>query len=166
MSLERKAATHIREINAAQREAARTKFEEECGAPIQAFAGVVIDEISFVELAVLGHVESDLRNLLEGGSVLAGSMPILLCGDNHQKPPPGASPWYRDVVKIAAGLEDNPAARGNSSAKLRGLELLRSVKKVELVRLMRAAQDETFVGYQRQMRRTDAAQPLPERLLH
>ncbi len=61
------------------------KFNEECGVPIEEFGCIVIDEISFIDAVIFGHVDQGFATLL-GNSELCGGMPVLLCGDNHQKP--------------------------------------------------------------------------------
>ena len=66
------------------------KFNDECGAPIEEFGCVIIDEVSFTDAIILGHVDQGFASLL-GNNELCGGMPLLLCGDNHQKPPPGGT---------------------------------------------------------------------------
>lgn len=169
MSLEKKAAKHVREASPAMRAAARKKFEEECGAPPEEFGGMVVDEVSFLDLSVFGHLDKDCRTLFgrEADGVVAGGLPLLFCGDNHQKPPPCGTPWYRWMVRAA--MEEAATMRevseGARSAVARGLNLLKSTKKVELTRLMRARTDQPFIEHQLRMRRTDVRYPISREFL-
>ena len=159
LSIESKSAKHVRQLSQQQQEAAREKFFQECGVRIEDVGGMVVDEVSFLEDALFGHIDSRLQQLTGCIGVLCGGIPLLLCGDNHQKPPPAGTPWYKALV--ADALEGGAtAAEGTKSAKARGLDLLRAARKVELKRLMRAAGDEPFIEVQRRMRRTDVAQPV------
>ena len=140
------------------------KFNDECGAPIEEFGCVIIDEVSFTDAIILGHVDQGFATLL-GNNELCGGMPLLLCGDNHQKPPPGGTPWYQYMVAVAANEVDNPLLQGASSAAHRGLTLLSRAKRVELHRLMRAKDDPDFIAVQHQMRQTEILHPIPEDFL-
>ena len=153
--------------NQAQLVARRDKFAEECGHQPEAIGAIVIDEVSFIELGMFGHVDMDMRKLLgeAAAELLMGGVPLLLCGDCHQKPPPGGTPWHHTMVKVALGEGDNPLASGATSAKQRGLTLLRAAKRVELRRLMRAQGDAAFIAFQQAMRRTDAPMPVPDAFL-
>ena len=164
MSLKTKAAERVRHADQAQREKAANKFEEEAGMPIEAVGGIVIDEVSFIELGVFGHLDADMRTLLgsDACELLCGGMPLLLAGDCHQKPPPGSTPWHQTMVKVAFGEGENPRRAGATAAKQRGLALLCAARRTELVRLMRARGDEQFIAYQRQMRRAADRQPVPD----
>ena len=63
-----------------------------------------------------------------------------------------------EVAKRKRGNAD--ATVGSFNAKACGLELLKSARKVELRRLMRAAEDVPFIDVQQRMRRTDIEQPI------
>ena len=167
MGLQAKAQAHVRQADQGQAEAARKKFVDECGHEPTSVGGVVIDEVSFIELGVFGHLDMEFRTLLDAvqGEVAAGGMPLLLCGDCHQKPPPGGTPWHQLMVKAKMEEDQNPQTSGATSAKARGLTLLQSARRVVLKRLMRAQGDQTFINFQLAMRRTDAEQPVPEGLL-
>lgn len=67
------------------------------------------------------------------------------------------APWHKAMVHVAFGEGENPLKSGATSAKQWALNLLRSAPLVELKRLMRAA----FIEFQKQMRHTDVAQPVP-----
>lgn len=167
LSLEAKAAVRVRTAGAVEREARRAKFKEECGAPIEEFGGVVIDEISFVDASTFGHVDASFGNLLgceKENGLVCGGMPMLLAGDNFQKPPPGGAPWHKLMVAVAAEEVENPLTSGSTFAKQRGLRLLRGARRVQLTRLMRARDDELFIAYQQQMR-TDMPHPVPDAFL-
>ena len=85
-------------------------------------------------------------------------------GDNHQKPPPGGSPWYHTLVAdtVANDAVHQAANCGARSAEARGLAVLRRARMVELVRLMRAVNDAAFAAAQVHMRRTDVPQPVTD----
>jgi hypothetical protein len=71
------------------------KFQNESGAPIEEFGGIVIDGISFIDTAIFGHVDKAFSILLgsaESDKTICGGLPLLICSDNHQKPPPGGTP--------------------------------------------------------------------------
>ncbi len=90
---------------------------------------------------------------------------MLLSGDNHQKPPPGETPWHQLLVKVDAEELDDPLMHGSSYyAKQRGLNLLRAARRVDFKRLMRARHDPEFLD-QIQMRRADVVHPIPDRFL-
>ena len=168
LGVQAKAARNVRSIsNEGQREARRAKFEAECGYPIEQIGGIVIDEVSFIEVGVFGHVDADLRNLFGSVAdhVLCGGIPLLLCGDCHQKPPPGGVQWYKIMTEVALGTVENPLAGGSMSAKSRGLQLLQKAKRIELTRLMRAQGDRTFIEYMKAMRRTHVTHPIPQAFL-
>jgi hypothetical protein len=158
LNLNTKLSASVAENNALNRQRKCQKFADECGAPIEEFGCVVIDEISFIDAGVMGHVDQGFATLL-GNSELCGGMPMLLCGDNHQKPPPGGIPWYQYMVKIAAKEETAPI--GDFSAKRRGIILLSSARRVELKRLMRARNDPDFTAVQLRMRQTELLHPVP-----
>ena len=141
---------------------AATNFEDEAGVKIEDIGGIVLDEVSFIDLPVFGHVDEILRTLLKSASVLCGGMPLLLAGDCHQKPPPASIPWHQVMVKVAIGEGEQLRALGATVAKTRGLELLRAARRVELTRLTRAAGDEEFIQYQRDMRRAGVHRPVAE----
>lgn len=146
----------------------RRKFESEAGAPIEEFGGVVIDEISFIDTSIFGHVDKAFSILLgsyDADRTLCGGIPLLLCGDNHQKPPPGGTPWYQYMTKIASKECEDPMSHGVTSAKKRGIQLLRSARRVNLTRLMRAKNDPAFIDYQLQMRQTELRHPVPDTFL-
>ena len=150
--------------------AARDKFFKECGVRIEDIGGIVIDEVSFIATSVFGRIDHALRDLTGNQNVPCGGIPLLLCGDNHQKPPPGDAQWYKELVESlpdAAKTKrgDAAASVGSLNAKACGLELLKGARKVELRRLMRARDDPTFVEVQERMRRTDAARPICQAFL-
>jgi hypothetical protein len=57
-------------------------------------------EISFIGTTVFGHVDRGFRILLDSAQLdqTLWAMPMLLCGDNHQKTPLGGTPWYQYLV--------------------------------------------------------------------
>ena len=167
MSIRSKSAIRVRHQNAEIRERMCQKFKEECGAPVEEFGAIIIDEISFIDAGVFGHVDYGFGILLGTTQmdVLCGGLPVLLCGDNHQKPPPGGTPWYQYMVKAALDPTNDPVTMGSAIAKNRGLRFLKSAHRVELKRLMRARDDPDFIEYQLQMRRTELHHPVPDAFL-
>ena len=81
------------------------------------------------------------------------------------RPPPGDSFWYKELVESLPGVVikskrgDAGAVVGTYNAKACGIKLLKSARKVELVRLMRAAEDLPFIRVQQRMRDTATRQP-------
>ena len=168
MSVKGKSAQLVKTGNAEDQQKMLGKFREECGAPIEEFGAVIIDEISFIDATVFGHIDRGFAILLgttQMDNCLCGGMPLLLCGDNHQKPPPGGTPWYQYLVQVAAKETEDPMARLSSFAKQRGFKLLTSAHRVELKRLMRARDDQAFIDHQLQMRQTGSSQPISDQFL-
>ena len=167
MSIRSKKAIRMRQKSPEIREKMCQKFKAECGAPVEEFGAVIIDEISFIDAGVFGHVDYGFGILLGTTEmdVLCGGLPVLLCGDNHQKHPPGGTPWYQYMVKVAIDPTHDPVILGVDIAKNRGLKFLKSAQRVELKRLMRARDDPAFIDYQLQMRRTELHHPVPDALL-
>ena len=160
LGVESKNAKRVEQMSHGRRETARKKFFNECGVKIENIGGIVIDEVSFNELEIFGHLDGRLRQLTGNMDVLCGGIPLLLCGDNFQKPPTTGNPWYKDMAKNA---EEQGAllAGGPTTSKARGLELLQAARRVQLWRNMRARFDQPFVEVQEQMRNTDAERPVP-----
>ena len=160
LNIESRKAKRIEQLTHTRREMVRKKFKDECGVEIDDIGGIVIDEVSFNELEIFGHLDGRLRQLTGNLDVACGGIPLLLCGDNHQKPPTTGSPWYRDMVKDA---EEGGVllAGGPSTSKARGLGLLRAARRVQLWRNMRARDDQPFVKVQEQMRDTHAEMAVP-----
>ena len=77
--------------------------------PIEDVGGVVIDEVSFNELRIFGQADGRFRQLLGQPDVIFGGVPLMLAGDNFQKPPPAGTPWYRSLVEVAAKSGDDPS---------------------------------------------------------
>ncbi len=158
LNVRSKSKTKVRLEGAGLQHLMLQKFKEECGAPVEEFGAVVIDEISFIDAGIFGHVDHGFGILLgttKMDNSMCGGLPVLLCGDNHQKPPPGGTPWYQFMVKVAAKENKDPLILGARVAKNRGLNLLKSAHRVELKRLMRARDDPDFIDHQLQMRRTE-----------
>ena len=147
-----------KDLNRHQIEDTRKKFKEESGMDMDCVGSIVIDEISFVEAWVLGHVDSILRQCT-GTDAPFGGIPMLLAGDNMQKEPPNSQggPWYKCLVDRAIGdLSKFPT----DTAQAKGLDLLADMPLYKLERLMRAQNDQKFVEWQKHMRRTDVDQPV------
>ena len=160
LGVESKNSKRIEQMSHGRREAARKKFRDECGVEIDDIGGIVIDEVSFNELEIFGHLDGRLRQLTGNVDVLCGGIPVLLCGDNHQKPPTNNCPWYKDMVKNAE--EQGELLKGGpTTSKARGLELLQAARRVQLWRNMRARFDQAFVKVQEHMRNTDVERPVP-----
>jgi hypothetical protein len=168
LNVHTKSKRHLQGGDAEYRARIRKKFEDECGAPIEEFGGVVIDEISFIDATVFGHVDNGFNILLgkkSFGETLCGGMPLLLSGDNHQKPPPGGTPWHQHLVKVATKEFDNPGRHASDNALKRGLNLLRKAQSIDFKRQMRARNDPAFIDFQMKMRRTDVVHPIPDMFL-
>ena len=166
MRIDTKSTKRVAYVRPAYRDQLRRKFTEESGIKLDELGGIVIDEVSFNELNVFGHVDMRLRVLMDNLDVMCGGIPLLLCGDNHQKPPPAGTPWYRSLVQDAV---DHGArvAEGPSMAAARGLQLLHAARRVELTTLMRVneGEEKEFAGFLKQMRDISHEQPVSDQLL-
>ena len=69
------------------------KFETEAGVTVHQISAVCVDELSFIDAGLFGHLDQRLRTLTRCADVPFGGLPVLLCGDNYQKPPPRSDPW-------------------------------------------------------------------------
>ncbi len=66
-------------------------------------------------VAFCDFVLADVLRALTGNlDVPCGGIPLLLCGDNHQKPPPGDCQWYRELVESLPDVAKRK--RGNADA--------------------------------------------------
>ena len=146
----------------------REKFRKECGFSIEELGGVCIDEVSFNSTSLFGQLDASFRELLDEPDAVCGGLPIILMGDNFQKDPVGAPPWYRVLVESALGKCEE-LGDGPSSAIGRGVALLQSARRVTLKRLMRVDDGDpdapAFREMQLSMRGTGAEQPVPGKLL-
>ena len=124
------------EAGAAQRTLAREKFQAECGTPVGEVGGMVIDEVSFIDFGVFGHLDKDLRTLLDASGALCGGMPILLCGDNHQKPSPGVvngTPALLDSLKVVDAADQQRLNAAYASGRYCEVTLDKAPQAVNLV---------------------------------
>ena len=102
MSLKDKSSEDVRRIDQQARENRRQKFIQESGYSPEDLGGIVVDEVSFIELSMFGHLDSELRSLMGPNAceLCCGGLPMLLCGDPHQKPPPGGTPWHTIMTQV------------------------------------------------------------------
>lgn len=140
-------------------EEALRKFYEVSGMRLEDIGAIVVDEVSFVELRLFGHADMRFRALTGVLGLPFGGIPLLLAGDNFQKPPPANSGWYRTLVESAC---TKTVAEGPLSAGGRALTLLKAARRVVLARMMRAKEDPTFVDALSNMRRPDIDQPVTD----
>ena len=136
----------------------KQRFQDESGKDIANVALVVIDEHSFNTCAVYGHVDHRMASMTGDDLNLFGGMPLLLCGDNHQKPPPGGKSWYKVLVEFSLekSLKTWDKVQANvMTATQRGARLLECSRLVTLKRIMRSAGDKPFADLQHSLRRTD-----------
>ena len=145
----------------------RVRFRQQSGVDIKDVGALVVDEVSFIGDKLIGELDARLRVLLGEPDVLMGGLPVLLCGDNHQLCGPGTTPWYKSMVKEAAG-EDIGSGADPKSASAKGLLALSQACVVWLTRNMRAGGDEAFGGDKgmlQAMRNTASAHPVPDALV-
>ena len=144
---------------------ARAKFFDESGVTIEQMGALGIDEVSFNDAQLMGHISSILQQLTGNLDVAFGGVPVILLGDNKQKPPPGGVPWYKELVLRA---ENKGLLKGDlpTTARAKGLALLADAPKVKLVRLMRVEEgQQPFVDHMLYMRRTDVPQPVTDEFI-
>ena len=99
LGVESKNSKRIEQMSHGRREAARKKFKDECGVEIDNIGGIVIDEVSFNELEIFGHLDARLRQLTGNVDVVCGGIPLLLCGDTDT---PGMLDGRGDGKSMAA----------------------------------------------------------------
>ena len=125
----------------------REKFKKESGVEIRDVAAIIIDEISFVDTKILGHVSHALSQLFNKEhqdqrrpNPVCGAVPMLLCGDVHQLVGPGSKPWYKELVENHSA---EPAVAGTylDAPEILGRQLMRQARLVKLTRLMRVDKD-------------------------
>jgi hypothetical protein len=165
LNLQSKAVKTCCDLDPAQTEVLRKKWLVECGSEASELAVLVVDEISFCDDEIIGHLEWRLRHLTGNLDVFAGGVVLLFAGDNFQKKPPGGVPWYHELVGAATGKlkPEGAAAMANPrSTKGRGLRALRRFKLVELWRILRALSDPAFAESQMAARRLDVSDPFAQ----
>ena len=165
LNLQTKAVKTCCEFDPAQTEVLRKKWLLECGSEASELAVLIVDEISFCDDEIIGHLEWRLRHLTGNLEVFAGGVVLLFAGDNFQKAPPGGVPWYHELVCAATGKlkpEGVAAVANPRSTKGRGLSALRRFKLVELWRILRALSDPAFAESQMAARRLDVSAPFAE----
>lgn len=81
MKIDTKNAKHVAYERPALRDKLRKKFALESGVQVEDIGGIVIDEVSFNEINVFGHIDCRLRVLTGNMDVMCGGIPILLCGE-------------------------------------------------------------------------------------
>ena len=125
----------------------REKFKKESGVDIRDVAAIIIDEISFVDTKILGHVSHTLSQLFNENhqdqqrpKPVCGVVPMLLCGDVHQLVGPGSKAWYKELVENNSA---KPAVAGTylDAPEILGRQLMRQARLVKLTRLMRVDKD-------------------------
>ena len=157
---ETKSSRNLKTLAPDQLEKLKDKFELEAGVEIDELAVLVIDEVSFVDGLLVGHMDNWLRQLTGNLDAYCGGIIVLFAGDNCQKPPPGGTPWYKDLIDAARGAPELRQQLARPDAALaRGLKLLRRQKRVVLWRIMRAADDPLFAELQHGMRQVGADAP-------
>jgi Mrp family chromosome partitioning ATPase len=94
----------LTDLEPTQLEKLREKFKKESGVDIQDVAAIIIDEISFVDTKILGHVSHALSQLfnkkhqdIQHPNPVCGAVPMFLCGDVHQLVGPGSKAWYKEL---------------------------------------------------------------------
>ena len=126
----------------------------------------MIDEVSFIELRLFGHCDVRFRALTGVTQLAFGGVPLLLAGDNFQKPPPASKGWYRELVEGACtNGAQSAVADGPSSVAGRSLTLLKAARRVVLTRLMRADRDQPFIEAQQHMRRPGVGQSFTDKFV-
>ena len=153
----------VKQLNPQEVDKLRRKFKDECGVEIDDIGGIVIDEVSFNQLALFGHIDGRLRQLMRQPNLPCGGIPLLLCGDNHQKAPPAAPmTWYQELVQHAMNPAKGPYKYGPTTARAVGHRLLVQARRYNLTKMMRAKNDPEFQECQEKMRDTSSPTPISE----
>ena len=143
----------------------RDKFRLEAGRDIAAIGALCIDEVSFNDARLFGHVDHRLRLLTGNLQSPFGGLPVLLCGDNYQKPPPKSTPWFQTLVQDSLKVRDGDTAEGQGgcrSAIAAGLAVLRLARRFTLWRNMRAHGNPAFADWLAGLRRGRAGLPVSD----
>ena len=150
LGIEGKSKRFVERLDAPRRDKKVGKFKDECGWSPCEIGGLVIDEVSFNDAALFGHVDHLLRELMHCHDVPFGGIPLLLLGDNKQKPPPCSTPWFSALVARARdrGLVEG----GYGTATEKGLTRIADARLTRLTRIMRSVGDQEFVKAQVAMR--------------
>jgi hypothetical protein len=147
-------------FDAAKAEQLHVKFKAEYGSrKITDVGALVIDEVSFIPAQMLGQFEHRIRTLVAAtrsgmagaDAELFGTLPVILSGDNWQLPPVAGQAWYRSLCQNAL-RHGVLLGGGDAGATTRGLKVLQAARRMDLVRLMRAVDDEDFVALQNRLR--------------
>ena len=136
------------------------RFLEDAGVSIHDIGGLVIDEVSFISMRVLGHAHNCLRQLMGELNLFCGGLPVILAGDNHQKQPIGNPSFYTDMVKHTIDQSLGPYFFGVRSANVAGYLWLLSARRYELKKIMRAEGDPAFIQAQLLIRDTSISKPV------
>ena len=120
----------------------------------------VIDEVSFLDPAVLHWVDQLLRWLLDRPAVPFGGVLVQLAGDFWQKQPTAGTPLAELLVQADAPLR-RAKELPPTSPMAKGLDIFRQAKRTVLTQQMRAADDPAFQKVLEHTRCTNAEQPVP-----
>ena len=136
---------------------ARAQFKAESAIDIEDVGVLVIDEVSFMSTEKIGLAEKRWRQMLCCDRPWGG-LAVALVGDNWQLPAPQEILWCVDMVKAVVARQRGGAAAdvvaeaGSGGAVVsafdRGLETLAGMRRVVLVKLMRAHEDPDFAALQ------------------
>jgi hypothetical protein len=135
----------------------RQRFRDESGVEWTDVALFVVDEGSFLDDVLFGHLDYALRALTGETDVPCGGLPVLIVADNMQMKPVGGKAWYGEMAR------NSPAAR-HSATKGAGLRLLGLARRFNLTIIMRAVDDQDFVDGQMDLRRTGRPSPVSSAL--
>ena len=92
-----------------------------------------------------------------------GGLPMMFCGDPHQKKEPGSPEWHREMMEVALKQHRHQSNLADNNVTMcKGLKLMEDATRVHLTRNMRARGDPEFIGFLDRMRDTNSQQPVAD----
>ena len=148
------------EISPVDFEKMHARFESVTGMRFTDIVMLVIDECSFLDARILGHVDTCCRILAKVHDVPFGGLVTVFAGDNHQKKGVGMEPWHRVLVEESI----NPTHPIGTAVE-RGVALLKRARRFNLEENMRARHNPDFAEAQKKLRDTKSTEPVTDAFL-
>ena len=104
----------------------------------------VVDEVSFLDPAVLHWIDIMLQRLTDRPGLPFGGVLVRLFGDFWQKPPPGGVSMAEELVRLDSPVNGKAVVLDPTCNRAKGLAHFRTARRTTLNRQMRAAEDLAF----------------------